>query len=118
MQVPSRLPGRATSEALRQMGFGEPRERAGALDRQLSPPFARTAPGVSAIREWKAMDLAFSNAYFDSLGLPSLDFRDWPCREPLTGRTAVYGPVCTVVWEGRIRETPPDPCRQASCGSA
>src|SRR5215216_966203 len=27
-------------------------------------------------------------------------------------RTAVYGPVCTVVWEGRSRETPPYPdCR-------
>src|SRR5215204_2962818 len=24
-------------------------------------------------------------------------------------RTAVYGPVCTVVWEGRSRETPPYP---------
>jgi hypothetical protein len=24
-------------------------------------------------------------------------------------RTAVYGPVCTVVWEGRSREAPPYP---------
>ena len=23
-----------------------------------------------------------------------------PARDSLTGRTAVYGPVCTVVWEG------------------
>src|SRR5882724_1262316 len=29
-----------------------------------------------------------------------------PC---LICRTAVYGPVCTVVWEGRSRETPPIP---------
>src|ERR1017187_8561452 len=27
----------------------------------------------------------------------------------LTHRTAVYGPVCTVVWEGRSREAPPYP---------
>jgi len=27
----------------------------------------------------------------------------------LIWRTAVYGPVCTVVWEGRSRETPPYP---------
>src|SRR5215831_20489278 len=26
-----------------------------------------------------------------------------------TSRTAVYGPVCTVVWEGRSREAPPYP---------
>src|SRR6266700_2342300 len=27
----------------------------------------------------------------------------------LIWRTAVYGPVCTVVWEGRSREAPPYP---------
>ncbi len=27
----------------------------------------------------------------------------------LTGRTAVYGPVCTVVWEGWSREASPYP---------
>ena len=27
----------------------------------------------------------------------------------LIQRTAVYGPVCTVVWEGRSREAPPYP---------
>ena len=27
----------------------------------------------------------------------------------LVHRTAVYGPVCTVVWEGRSREAPPIP---------
>src|SRR3981081_2852773 len=30
----------------------------------------------------------------------------------LIRRTAVYGPVCTVVWEGRSRETPPYPDRR------
>jgi hypothetical protein len=32
--------------------------------------------------------------------------RLWAC---LTRRTAVYGPVRTVVWEGRSREAPPYP---------
>src|SRR4029077_21113894 len=34
-----------------------------------------------------------------------------PCsnRVSATSRTAVYGPVCTVVWEGRSREAPPYP---------
>ena len=50
------------------------------------------------------MSVALSNAYFDSLGLPSL--LDW-CK--LNFRTAVYGPVRTVVWEGRSREAPPYP---------
>jgi hypothetical protein len=30
-------------------------------------------------------------------------------RQRLIQRTAVYGPVCTVVWEGRSREAPPYP---------
>src|SRR5208282_3868489 len=39
----------------------------------------------------------------------------WACS---TRRTAVYGPVRTVVWEGRSRETPPypDPFRQPPGG--
>ena len=36
-------------------------------------------------------------------------FPRWPRREPSTGRTAVYGPVCTVVWEGWSREASPYP---------
>ena len=32
-----------------------------------------------------------------------------PARNSLTGRTAVYGPVCTVVWEGWSREASPYP---------
>src|SRR5947207_1055734 len=31
------------------------------------------------------------------------------CRGRLIQRTAVYGPVCTVVWEGWSREAPPYP---------
>src|SRR5674476_1082423 len=30
-------------------------------------------------------------------------------RQRLIQRTAVYGPVCTVVWEGRSRKAPPYP---------
>jgi hypothetical protein len=30
-------------------------------------------------------------------------------RVSVTSRTAVYGPVCTVVWEGWSREAPPYP---------
>ena len=37
------------------------------------------------------------------------DFRDWTLGECLSSRTAVYGPVRTVVWEGRGREAPPYP---------
>jgi hypothetical protein len=33
----------------------------------------------------------------------------WSKRVSATSRTAVYGPVCTVVWEGRSREAPPIP---------
>jgi hypothetical protein len=36
-------------------------------------------------------------------------FRPWSKRVGATSRTAVYGPVRTVVWEGRSREAPPYP---------
>ena len=36
-------------------------------------------------------------------------FRPWSKRVSATSRTAVYGPVRTVVWEGRSREAPPYP---------
>src|SRR5258705_13509255 len=38
-----------------------------------------------------------------------------PCsnRVSATSRTAVYGPVCTVVWEGRSCEAPPYPDRMS-----
>jgi RNA-directed DNA polymerase len=43
-----------------------------------------------------AVCYALTNAFFDSLGLPRLT--DGVAAQP--DRTAVYGPVCTVVWEG------------------
>src|SRR5205085_3711068 len=36
-------------------------------------------------------------------------FHPWSKHVSAISRTAVYGPVCTVVWEGRSRETPPYP---------
>ena len=53
----------------------------------------------------KALSVGFSNAHFKSLGLPSLI--EGAIAQP--HRTAVYGPVRTVVWEGRSREAPPYP---------
>src|SRR5664279_4796018 len=43
--------------------------------------------------------------------LPRLARIVFPRTQPwrLIHRTAVYGPVCTVVWEGRSREAPPYP---------
>jgi Group II intron, maturase-specific domain len=52
----------------------------------------------------KALSVGLSNAHFKSLGLPSCS-----ARVSATSRTAVYGPVRTVVWEGRSREAPPYP---------
>src|SRR4051812_24014580 len=40
---------------------------------------------------------------------PRLDFRHWSRGDSITNRTAVYGPVCTVVWEGRRSDPPPYP---------
>ena len=49
---------------------------------------------------------------------PRSDFRDWTPGERSSSRTAVYGPVRTVVWEGRGREAPPYPdCRARTPGS-
>jgi hypothetical protein len=39
-------------------------------------------------------------------------------RVSVTSRTAVYGPVRTVVWEGRSREAPPTPIIDPSLTSA
>jgi hypothetical protein len=44
----------------------------------------------------KALSVGLSNAYFKSLGLSTFD--RWLLAQPT--RTAVYGPVRTVVWQG------------------
>src|SRR5712692_3355104 len=40
---------------------------------------------------------------------PRLDFRPWSRDDSMTNRTAVYGPVRTVVWEGRRSDPSPYP---------
>lgn len=54
-----------------------------------------------------ALAIALPNVFFGSIGLPP------PCTRPsrITRRTAVYGPVRTVVWEGWISDDPPYPDR-------
>jgi len=65
---------------------------------------AGSGRGPWHIARSKALSVGLSNAHFKSLGLLSLK------RVSLTSRTAVYGPVRTVVWEGRSREgLPPIP---------
>jgi hypothetical protein len=44
---------------------------------------------------------------------PRLDFRHWSEVDSITNRTAVYGPVRTVVWEGRRSDPSPYPDRNA-----
>ena len=51
----------------------------------------------------KALSVGLSNAYFDSLGLPAIDRRS--VAQPT--RTAVYGPVRTVVWQGSAGDRRP-----------
>ena len=52
-----------------------------------------------------ALCVALPESYFASLGLPTAGLRG----DRMTNRTAVYGPVRTVVWEGWSREAPPYP---------
>src|SRR5882762_3253913 len=39
--------------------------------------------------------------------LPSSGFHPWSCGLSLIRRTAVCGPACTVVWQGRKGDLPP-----------
>jgi hypothetical protein len=41
-------------------------------------------------------------------------FRHWPRRASATNRTAVYGPVCTVVWQGSAGDRCPYADRSAA----
>ena len=61
--------------------------------------------GTVADEPPRALNHAFTNARFRRLGLLTME----KLVECLIRRTAVYGPVCTVVWEGRDREVPPYP---------
>ena len=53
--------------------------------------------------------------------LPSSDFHSWSCGLSLIRRTAVCGPACTVVWQGRRATRSPMPdagycCRMSITG--
>ena len=57
---------------------------------------AGSSRGQWRVSRSPGLSIAFPNAYFDSLGLPRLAAGE----HAQPDRTAVYGPVRTVVWEG------------------
>ncbi len=68
---------------------------------QLMEEICRRENLIEALRhvqanKWSPGSIAFPNAFFDSHGLPRLAAR----MRAQPDRTAVYGPVRTVVWEG------------------
>src|SRR5258708_966994 len=65
-------------------------------------PAAAVAPGISPGVKRSPWDFPMLTSN-RSVSCP------WSKRVSLTSRTAVYGPVRTVVWEGRSREAPPYP---------
>jgi RNA-directed DNA polymerase len=74
--------------------FVELRRRGVSVD--LAAMTAGSARGPWRSARSAALSIAFPNAYFDSLGLPRLAVG----AHARPDRTAVYGPVRTVVWEG------------------
>src|ERR1700726_2134945 len=84
------------------------------VDRDLAAQTAGSPRGPWRLSNSPALAIALSNAFFTALGLATVG----GTQACLTRRTAVYGPVCTVVWEGRSREASPYPmipnCRQRS----
>ena len=78
--------------------------RAREVDKDLAAQTAGSSHGPWRISLSPALSFALPNAIWTLMGLPSLS----PERTP-TSRTAVYGPVRTVVWEGRSRKAPPYP---------
>jgi hypothetical protein len=83
------------------------RRRAALLALGVRPRLASNIAG-SGLGPWhlaraKALSVGLSNAYFKSLGLPTLidEVRVYPTR------TAVYGPVCTVVGQGAVGDRRP-----------
>ena len=83
--------------------------RAREVGKDLAAQTAGSPHGPWRISRSPALSFALPNAYLD------LTWDSRPCRpcERLTSRTAVYGPVRTVVWEGRSRKAPPYPDRAA-----
>ncbi len=74
--------------------FAELRSRG--VGKDLAACTAGSPHGPWRISRSPALSFAFPNAFFDSLGLPRLAAQ--VASQP--DRTAVYGPVRTVVWEG------------------
>jgi RNA-directed DNA polymerase len=66
------------------------------IGRELALQTAGSHHGPWRISQSPALVIAFPNAFFDSHGLPRLAAR----LRARPDRTAVYGPVRTVVWEG------------------
>src|SRR5437588_13068641 len=94
------------SSALRRQWKTPRRRRAALLELGVRERLASNTAG-SGLGPWylakaKALSVGLSNAYFKSLGLPSL------IEEALTSpsRTAVYGRVRTVVWQGAAGDRP------------
>ena len=85
--------------------FAELRRRG--VGRDLAAQTAGSPHGPWRLGNSPALTIALPNAFFGSLGLPSVA----ALRHRIIHRTAVYGPVRTVVWEGRSREAPPYPDR-------
>ena len=80
------------------------------VGRELAAKTAGSAHGPWRLSNSPALAKALSNDYFlNTLGLQSLAAG----RDRIIRRTAVYGPVRTVVWEGRGREAPPYPDSEA-----
>ena len=87
--------GRARFAELRRQGVG----------RDLAAQTAGRPHGPWRLSNSPTLSLSLPNAYFRSLGLPSIAER----RQRIIHRTAGYGPVCPVVLEGRSRKAPPIP---------
>ena len=83
--------------------FAELRRRG--VGRDLAAQTAGSPHGPWRLSNSPALTIALPNAL---LRLTRLGFRRGPTA-CIIHRTAVYGPVCTVVWEGRSREAPPYP---------
>src|ERR1700746_3167446 len=83
------------------------RRRAALLELGVRPKLASNTAG-SGLGPWylaraKALSVGLSNAYFESLGLPS--FID--TKNSIISRPAVYGPVRTVAWQGSAGDRRP-----------
>ena len=89
------------------------RRRAALLELGVRPRLASNTAGSGRgpwyLAKAKALSVGLSNAYFQSLGLPTL-IDGWIAQPT---RTAVYGPVRTVVWQGSAGNRRPyaDQCR-------